>query len=98
MDATSRRVCQHHLALPNSEVADCMTTAKGSLHRFKSDAAAGADDEKLGHVIPKSYFVVGPDITLQTSYSCAERLRLVEALWGSSERPADGRYCRAPLL
>ena len=27
-----------------------MTTAKGSLYRFKSDAAAGTDDENFGHV------------------------------------------------
>jgi hypothetical protein len=27
-----------------------MTVAKGSLHCFKSDAAAGTDDEKFGHV------------------------------------------------
>jgi hypothetical protein len=30
--------------------ARIMTVAKGSLHCFKSDAAAGTDDEKFGHV------------------------------------------------
>jgi hypothetical protein len=36
-----------------------MTTAKGGLHRFKSNAAAGTYDEELGHVLSQVILVFG---------------------------------------
>jgi hypothetical protein len=41
-----RRTCQR---------TNAVTGEKGSLYSLKSDATAGAYDEKLGHVLPNSY-------------------------------------------
>jgi hypothetical protein len=47
-----------------------MTTEEGSLHRFKSDAAAGTDDEELGHILSQVILVFGPMSTSRPRAEC----------------------------
>jgi hypothetical protein len=41
-----------------SHVTNGMQTELVKAHRFKSDAAAGANDENFGHDSPNSYFFI----------------------------------------
>src|SRR5262245_48531797 len=49
------RILDRYACRRTRQSTDFMTAAKGSLHRFKSDATAGANDENFGHAL--SYLV-----------------------------------------